>query len=304
MKRFAVLLLILAATTAHAKEQIIPLSKADAAALSGKTVAVTFHQRPSFVAMTPGKAGFALFGAAAMISAGNKLVDENHIEDPAVMIRRELSTSLTSAYGALLQPVDTTATEAKKPKEIAATHPQADYVLDVQSTGWMFSYRPTQWDLYWVGYSVQVKLVDAKTSRVVSNLGCNTNTQAYPAPPKRDELEANGAVLLKEITAALGWNCLQLVARQQFLIPEDKIAVTPAELMDPIAARRGKPKATVAAAPVAPVAPAAVQPGVAEAADASPAAAPVAPAAPADAAGEPEAGAAPAAAESAPASPR
>lgn len=260
MKGHVALLLLLAATTAQAKDQVMPLSEADATALSGKTVAVTLHERPSFTAMTAGKAGFGLFGVGAMVSAGNKLVDENHVEDPAVLIRSQLASSLASAYGAQMQPVDTTPTASKKkPKEIAAAHPQADYVLDVESAGWMYSYRPTQWDIYWVSYSVQVKLV-TKDGRLASNLACSGHTQAHPASPSRDELHANGAALLKQVTASLGWNCVQLLARQQFRIPDDKIAATPAEFADPLTARKAKPASAVAAAPAAaPAAPVATE---------------------------------------------
>jgi hypothetical protein len=46
----------------------------------------------------------------------------------------------------------------------------ADYLLDVRSGGWMFAYYPTHWGKYWVGYSVQVQLIDKRAGRLVIDL--------------------------------------------------------------------------------------------------------------------------------------
>lgn len=228
--------LLAASLTSFAKEKMIPLSEADAASLQGKTVALTLHERPPFSAMTAGKASFGLLGVAAMYSAGNKLIDENHVVDPAEIVRANLASALRDAYALQLLPVDTTATKAKKPKEIAALHPEADYVLDVRSGGWMYAYYPTRWGSYWVGYSVQVQLVDTKTGRQVSNVACNSNTNANPRPPSREQLLADGAKLLKDVTASLGWMCVQVLAKEQFKFAPGQFASTPAEYVDPLAA--------------------------------------------------------------------
>lgn len=228
--------LMLVAMPALAKDQILPLAEADAAALQGKTVALTVHPRPSFVAMTAGKATFALFGVAAMTSAGNDLVDSNKVADPAGIVRDNMSAALHDAFGAQLLAVDTKQTEAKKPKDIAALHPEADYVLDVRSGGWNYGYFASDWDKYWVGYSVQVQLIDTKAARQVSNLACTASTQQNPQRPSRDQLHANGAQLLKDVTAALGWLCVQMLAKEQFRLPADKIPAIPTTYFDPLAA--------------------------------------------------------------------
>jgi hypothetical protein len=69
--------LFLVATLAVAKDHPLPLSEDAGASLSGKTVTVTRHEKPSLVAMTPGKAMFALVGAAAMVAAGNAIVKDS-----------------------------------------------------------------------------------------------------------------------------------------------------------------------------------------------------------------------------------
>ncbi|MGH8063235.1 MAG: hypothetical protein ACREO7_14615 [Pseudoxanthomonas sp.] len=232
---FLLVSLAIAGVPAFAKDKMIPLSEADAATLQGKKVALTVHERPTFVAMTAGKAGFGLLGVAAMASAGNKLVDDNHVQDPADIVRTQLAAALRDAYSAQLLPVDTVATKAKKPRELAALHPDADYVLDVRSGGWMYSYYPTRWGSYWVGYSVQVQLVDSKTGKQVSNVACNSNTHENPVSPSREQLLADEAKLLKDVTASLGWMCVQVLAKEQFRLSPQQVASIPAEYVDPLA---------------------------------------------------------------------
>lgn len=226
----------LAALPALAKEQIIPLSGADAALLQGKTVALTLHERPDFVAMTGGKAAFGLLGVGVMIKAGNTLVDSNHIADPAGIIRENLAAVLHNAYGAQILPADSTATSATKPKALAALHADADYVLDVRSGGWMHGYYATKWASYWVGYSAQVQLIDAKTGVVKANEACNASTQPHANPPSRDQLYADGAKLLKDVTGSLGWMCVQLLAKEELHAPADAVPTTPAQYADPLSA--------------------------------------------------------------------
>ena len=67
---------ILLSSPLAANDDLIKLSAEDAARLNGKSLAITKHQRPSFVAMTPGKASFALLGAGAMIAAGSVITDD------------------------------------------------------------------------------------------------------------------------------------------------------------------------------------------------------------------------------------
>ena len=249
MKTAAVSIAMLLAPPLAAKDALIQLSAADAAGLNGKSLALTMHQRPDFVAMTAGKASFALFGAGAMIATGNKLVDENGIADPAILLREQLTRGLKDAFGVVPSTPDATATAFTKPNELAALHPESDYVLDVRSAGWNYAYYPTQWSTYWVGYSVQVQLIETESKRVVSNAACNANTNKHPHPPSREALLANDAKLLKDVTAGLGWTCVQLLAKEQFQLPAGTVPAIPAEFTDPLAAYANK--SAIPAVPVA-----------------------------------------------------
>jgi hypothetical protein len=235
-----------------------PITDADAAALQGKTVALTVHERPDFTAMTTGKVMGGIFGAFAMVKAGNALVEENHIEDPAVILRTELASAIAGAYGAQILPVDTTPMKASKPKDLAAAHPEADYVLDVRSFNWLYAYFPTRWGNYWVMEIADVQLVDTKTARLVGNYRCKADTKKLAKSPTREQLHADGAQLLKDAMASLAWTCVQQSVKEHFL-PADKVAATPVALVDPFAnimqlnpAESEKAgKATAAAAPAA-----------------------------------------------------
>ncbi len=244
----------LASFGAQAKNDLVPLSEADAAGLQGKTAAVTTHKTPSFVAMTAGKAAFALLGAAGMIKAGNTFVEKNAIQDPAVLLREQLSAALHAAYGLQLSPADTAVTEEKKAAKIAKLHPEADYVLSVRSHAWNYGYYAAAWGQYWVGYSAEVQLIDTKTGRQLSQASCGANTQSNPIKPSLDQLQADGAQLTKDILSGLGWLCVQLLAKEQFKLPEDKIPAIPAEYVNPLARLQpvGTTPASATAAPATP----------------------------------------------------
>lgn len=243
--------LCLAPCGVQAKNELIPLSEADAKALQGKTAAVTTHETPSFVAMTAGKAAFAVLGAAGMIKAGNTFVEKNAIPDPAVLLREQLGAALRDAYGLQVSPPDTALTDEKKAAKIAKLHPETDYVLSVRSHGWNYGYYAAAWSQYWVGYTAEVQLIDTRTGRQLSQAYCGANTQSNPIRPTLDQLQADGAQLTKDILNGLGWICVQLLAKEQLKLPADKIPAIPAEYVNPLA--RLQP-ASAAAAPTTPAA--------------------------------------------------
>lgn len=242
----------LASFSCPAKDKMISLTVETTQALQGKTAAVTLHERPTFMAMTAGKATFALIGAGAMAKAGNDFVEKNDIQDPAAIVRAQLGDLLQSSYGLQLKPVDATVTKEQKPEKLAALHPEADYVFSVRSGGWNYAYYPSQWSQYWVGYSVQVQLIDTKTGTQVANMACNANTHQNPNHPTKEQLEANGAQLTKDVTAGLGWTCVQLLAKSEFLVPEEKLPAIPAQYVDPLAALKSQPASTEASSPKTP----------------------------------------------------
>lgn len=246
----AAMALCLSPLGARAAKAPTPISDADAAALRGKTAAVTLHETPSFIAMTAGKAGFGLLGVAGMVKAGNDFVKNNEIADPAILLRDRLGAMLQDTYGLQVKPVDATVTEEKKPAKLAALHAaDADVVLSVRTLGWNYGYYATDWSHYWVGYAAEVQLIDAKTGKSLSQANCGANTQANPIKPSLENLRADRAQLTKDILDGLGWLCVQLLAKDQLKIPQDRIPAIPAEYVNPLL--RLQPAGAPAAAPAA-----------------------------------------------------
>lgn len=263
MKKTATLLLLLSlAVNANAKEKMLPLTESAASALTGKSLVVTRHERPAFTAMTAGKAMFGLLGGGAMVVAGNKIIDENQVADPAEILERELVPALSKRYGLVVKPASTPIITEKKAAKIAATQTDTDYILDIRSGGWMFAYEATNWDKYWALYSVQIQLIDAKSGALVSNMGCNASNQKDPNAPTREAMLANQAALLKDITQGFGWTCAQLLAKEQFHLTESEVNATPAQYVDVLAkyaAAQTVPPANAAVVSTAEVAPASAE---------------------------------------------
>jgi hypothetical protein len=238
LKQLSVVLLLVIplAGVAKDKNKITPLPESAAPVLSGKSVVITRHAKAPFTAFTAGKAAFALLGAGAMIVAGNQIVKDNEIADPADVLERELAAAVIKQYGLALKAGSSPVIKATKSKDIAATQSDVDYILDLQSTGWMFAYIPTNWDAYWISYSAHAQLINRVSGKPLADGTCYSDTQKHPMPPSKDSMLANKAQLLKDVTASLGWHCAQVFAKEQFRLADGALTATPPELADPQAA--------------------------------------------------------------------
>lgn len=206
--------------------------------LGGKTLAITRRGvKPSFMAMTAGKATFALLGAAAMAADGNRIVKDNDIADPAGTVEAVLVPALVKQYGVKLTPESGhSIAPGNDLKQIIGAAPGADLILDIRAIGWGFAYYPTHWGTYWVSYGVEVQLIDTKAGTVLADAPCGSNTQKNAAAPSKDALVGNGAQLLKDVLLSLGWNCSRLLASDKFRIVPGNLAEMPSSLADPLAA--------------------------------------------------------------------
>ncbi len=182
--------------------RVVPLDQASHTQLRGRTSSVVHREMPSFSAATPGKASFALVGAFAMLEAGDKIVKEDGIEDPAVRIGEELLQALASGYAMRIVGNAEVATTAEVPK-LAQLYPMADLVLDVQTVSWSFVYFPTNWTHYRVVYNVQLHLIDTKRSALLADGHCErVPAETRDAPTYDQLLEDHGARLKQELKAA------------------------------------------------------------------------------------------------------
>jgi predicted small secreted protein len=214
MVRNAMLLLVGAvllsgcATVSHA-----PLSAESSARLGGKSLVETRYEKPNFTAFTPGRAAFGLIGAAAMVSEGNEIVNANNIPDPAQRIATGLSERLSKARSMVTVPNQGRVAANDEVQTLVSTYPEAGYLLDIKTLGWMFNYYPSQWSRYKVTYTARMRLIDASTKDVVAETACNTVQGDDSNPPTKDQLLENGAALLKRYLEQAADACVDVLAR-------------------------------------------------------------------------------------------
>jgi hypothetical protein len=190
----AVLLIL---STACTKVSTTSMNPGLGQALRNRQVVITQRERPNFVAETPGKAMLGLTGAALMVVAGNSIVRENAIEDPAVHIARQLSDVLEQHY-ATRTLADALQTKEKDIAKICSAKPDADLILDVRTLSWSASCFMTSWNKYKVTYTVSVRLIDAKSRKVIAEGAFGrVPAKATPDAPTHKELLANNAAWLK-----------------------------------------------------------------------------------------------------------
>ncbi len=184
--------------------------------LQGKTIALSTRPRADFVAMTAGKAAFALVGAVAMIEAGNAIVKNNGIDDPTTLLGQSLLSEAEVRYGVVTATPPSVAIDTTDLAKMAHTAGNADLLLDVQSLGSQFRYFPTDWSHYAVDSAFKVRLLDVHSESLIAEGFCRQTTQKDPAPPTKDELLADNAARLKAILATQRDACLQQLKKDVF----------------------------------------------------------------------------------------
>lgn len=205
MKRVVVVGLVSALVSGCAAINHRPLDTKSATAWKGESITYVHRDMPDFGAMTAGKAMFGLIGGIAMISAGNSLVAEHKVPDPAEDIAKQLAASLGNQYG--LTPLDQALDKSKDAKPAdAAMAPR--FAVDVETLQWGFAYFPTNWVRYRVLYTARAKVIDLKTQEVVAEGACRSVPEFSEAAPDYDELTGNSAARLKQELAAAAKACV------------------------------------------------------------------------------------------------
>lgn len=198
MKRF-VWLAVVFALVGCAGTQSVPIDKSALPGLTGKSLAVVNHEQPSFLAMTSTKGAFAVLGVAAAATAGNQLVKDKGINDPALAIGQQLAQELNNRFALTFDeeaPKMADSTNLKTVAQVAGT----DYALDMQTLGWSFIYDGFNFSEYIVGYSAKLKLIDVPSQKVISSGFCAYDTKKAGKPNVSYEtLMANDAAYIKQV---------------------------------------------------------------------------------------------------------
>ena len=167
--------------------------------------------------MTPGKAAFGVAGTMAMLGAGEQIVKENLITEPAGALSRDLARVVADRTSGVVREAPAPAT-ALKPEEIAKGAAGARYVVDVTTLGWNYLYQPLKWTSFNANYAARLQVIDATSGKLLLKDTCAWPKKEQAEFVGQEELLANQASELKrQIMKAT------LVCRSQFLSKMDKL---------------------------------------------------------------------------------
>ena len=182
---------------------------ASSANLQGKRVVLSEYAKPDFAAMTPGKAVFGMFGAVAMIHAGNEIVKNDGIQDPAIDISHQLAEELVKRDADTILSSPAVVAANDNPAILVKTYPGADLIIDVKTIQWMYAYYPSKWQKYHVNYAARVRLLDGSTGALVAQQLCKIDPTDPSNPPSGDALTADQGALLKQLLKEAGNTCVK-----------------------------------------------------------------------------------------------
>ena len=165
---------------------------------SPSSLTTTKREKPSFAAMTAGKAMFAAIGALAMISEGNKIITRNDVDDPADYISGELAKAFSNMLNDMEVKTSELVVSSTKASDLSRYYSESDYVIDVQTINWSLVYFPTDWDSYKVIYSAKLRVIDTRTRTQVAEGYCSRDPEQDASSPSYDMLLADNAERLKE----------------------------------------------------------------------------------------------------------
>jgi hypothetical protein len=198
-----------------------PLPESESSRFAGRTLQRSLYPKPDFAAYTAGKAGFGMIGAALIIQAGNEIVREHAVEDPAARISQEAAQTLVERYGLQLSTSEPKVSQSDDIGALVQTYGEADLILDVKTINWMFIYFPTDWSHYRILYSARLRVIDRQQKTVIGEGFC-AYKQEYEdtkKAPTRDELLKNDAEGLKRELAKAGDYCITFFRSGTFRTP-------------------------------------------------------------------------------------
>ncbi|PFH10117.1 hypothetical protein BCF11_2527 [Collimonas sp. PA-H2] len=202
-----------------------PLVSSEMNTISGKTVAVSRYATPDFSAITPTKAAFGMFGAIAMINAGNSFVKDNSIADPAENIGRQLADALGNKY----QTKTVVATDGTLSDDdigaIVKQYGASDLVMDVKTINWSYMYYPVNWDSYRILYTARMRLIDTRRKTVIAEGFCKRMPEKDEQKQSFDAMVADQGAWVKEVLQGYAKDCSnELKKKALLMLPATPVA--------------------------------------------------------------------------------
>jgi hypothetical protein len=199
----------------------VPPNRNELARLKDTEVRLVTHQRAPFVLMSAAKVGTgALFGivggavaANSMEKAGEQLITDYQLTDPAVTVRDRVAEALQATYGVRTAVADTV------PPTDSMTDLTSRFgretVLDTRTLGWQLIYYPTDWTHHYVIYAGRARILRLSDGKTLWDGRCLAKLPD-PAGSRRtmDEYRANDGALLKQKLDEAADGCAsQLIAQ-------------------------------------------------------------------------------------------
>jgi hypothetical protein len=201
---FAFAVLALTGKLACAGTGSVPLAAADRAAIAAAPVVhAVVRTADRFSLRTPGGAvagGGGILGGLGSLELfrekGEALRTRHGVGDPALRVVAQLGAALGEDVGAPAVGLVKEPVTSDDPQAIAARF-QRGLVLEARTEYWELLYFPTDWAHYRLAYRASARLLAAPSGRVLWRDECAFESDDAAAKPTLEELEANGAALLK-----------------------------------------------------------------------------------------------------------
>ncbi len=175
------------------------LTKNESKMLENKSLVYTQYKKPpNFQARTAANVQFGLIGLSVAIEAGNDMIKNNKVEDPAFEIANLLGEALKSNHNVNVI-YNNTLTKSYRIKDLVSLYKESDYILDVRTLDWGSIYYMSDWNNYRIFYNVHARLIDRKTKKILAEEVCS-NTPEYKNSnlgPSYEDLENGDSIKLE-----------------------------------------------------------------------------------------------------------
>jgi len=223
MKKIVATTLVLKFLTSCVSTKNVPVTKEDSGSIKNKKIVIIHNPKPNFAATTYGNMMLAvltggILGTIKIIHDGNKIIKDNSIDDPAIMISQKLAQHIGSKYKAKITEENEIVDISSDAEEISKEYRNvADYVLYVRTINWSFGYLAMRTNSFRVIYSAKLNLIDTRNSKIIAEGFCaripENNGQYFPT---YNQLLANEAKILKEELAESVNFCADLFKEKIF----------------------------------------------------------------------------------------
>ncbi len=183
------------------------LTADDSIALKDKSVAIArYADLPDFAAQTAVNVQFGMIGYATAVSNGNAIIRNQKIADPAHSIAQNLAEGLKGQHNVTVAQPANLVMQKNSVNDIVKAYDGYDFILDVRTIGWRSIYFPSDWNNYKVMYAAHARLINAKTSKVVSEGLCDHNPDYANTndAPSYEDLE-NGAGMRAALAGSIDY---------------------------------------------------------------------------------------------------